>query len=279
MLVVGELRARVEKTDDDVQQKMPWAEREARKDQLKAKLLLGVKMEGTLDPANCLVNRFFTMAADGNVEWVPREHCPWRSLESSTNTPKKKWLPDAKGVVRERTLKPEPIIAVNSTMNLDMALKRRGMAMEVSGVMSYEKHELLRERLIGALNAESPDPRVQPASLDQVKAADRKVWEMMAYACRYGLRPTSGVLPMDAAIEDILKSMDFSFTLIPLPLGNGKRTRQPDDSSSEGLTAKKKPKKNKKSKVDFGAKHESGRLKLELANAQAAAAWGNGTNK
>ena len=70
-------------------------------------------------------------------------------------------MPDVHGVVKEPTLGMEVKIAVSNVTDLDLALKRRGIALEVVGLMSYEMHDLLRQGFVGALDADSLDARTR----------------------------------------------------------------------------------------------------------------------
>ena len=111
--------------------------------------------------------------------------------------------------------------------------------MEIAGVMSYERHELLRNRLINILSEPSPDDRYSKVSMQQVLAADRKAWEILARECVLGVRPVGDKLPLDEKIDDVLKTFEFSMCLLPLPRradsgGGRKRKASASSGSSEG---------------------------------------------
>ena len=63
-------------------------------------------------------------------------------------------MPDMHNEVKERTLQKEKI-TVSSVMRLSLALKRRGTALEVVGLMSYEEHDLLRRRVFRGVVTDS----------------------------------------------------------------------------------------------------------------------------
>ena len=86
-------------------------------------------------------------------------------------------MPDLHGVVKERTLRKEVKITVSNVMDLDLALKRRGVALE-------EKHDFLRQRLVGALVADSPGARFSQVSVTQVRNADIRAWQLLSKLCR-----------------------------------------------------------------------------------------------
>ena len=63
-------------------------------------------------------------------------------------------MPDMHNEVKERTLQKEKI-TVSSVIHLSLALKRRGTALEVVGLMSYEEHDLLRRRVFRGVVTDS----------------------------------------------------------------------------------------------------------------------------
>ena len=92
-------------------------------------------------------------------------------------------------------MKAEPIEDVHSVMDLNLALQRRGIALEIAGVMSYEAHDLIRNRLVTPLSEPPADDRYSKISMQQVMTADRKAWEMLASECALGIRPVWGQAP------------------------------------------------------------------------------------
>ena len=211
-------------------------------------------MEKALEPADYLIDKFFNMADQNRAEWVPWEHCPPRSKELGAGPAKKKWLPDGSGVVRERTLKKEPTASVTTAMAMCLALQRRGLTAEIAGVLSYEKHELLRNRLMFAISNEEVDARYERVSIEQACKADRRAWELLSRACSKGIKPVGGALPLNTAMEKVLDSYEFTVTLLPLPAkeekGKKRKAEPSSGSSSAGDEKKKKRKNDKKNKKD-----------------------------
>ena len=69
-MALGELRARVERTDDSAPRRLPQVEREARRAALSARLAPAFVLEGDLEPATCVVDRVVTMVEDDRVEFL-----------------------------------------------------------------------------------------------------------------------------------------------------------------------------------------------------------------
>eukprot|EP00959_Pyramimonas_sp_CCMP1952_P183144 3829193-Pyramimonas_sp.AAC.1 len=82
--------------------------------------------------------------------------------------------------------------------------------MEVAGLMTFEGHELLRNKLLAALTREVPDDRCEPPTLDTLRTADKEVWKKMSRLCASGVRPATvrDQLPTDSYIQKILDSVE-----------------------------------------------------------------------
>jgi hypothetical protein len=85
--------------------------------------------------------------------------------------------------------------------------------------MTFECHELITRRLIQAFTEAPADPRYGSPGLDQIRAADVKIFERMAEWCRGGVRAdmTTGVLPMDVAVVAALADFELALMLQPWP--------------------------------------------------------------
>ena len=57
VMYVGDMRRKMERTEDDAPRRLPQPEREARKARLREKLAPGIRVEKQLDPANYTINR------------------------------------------------------------------------------------------------------------------------------------------------------------------------------------------------------------------------------
>ena len=286
VLFVGSMRQKLERSEDDAPKRMPHAEREERKDRLRTKLAPGLVMEKALEPADYLIDKFFNMADLNRAEWVPWEHCPPRSKELGAGPAKKKWLPDGSSVVRERTVRKEPTASITTAMDMCLALQRRGLVAEIAGVLSYERHELLRNRLMCAISDKEVDARYEQVSIEQACRADRRAWELLSRACSTGIKPVGGALPLDTAMVKVLKSYEFTSTLLPLPAKErrGKKRKAELSSGSSTVTEEKKKKrkrnrkskKEKKDKTSDALQAEVGDLRRQLRGKSAGRNVGKG---
>jgi len=218
-MYVADLRRRMERTDDDPPRRIPTAERDERKGLLAQRLGGAFKMEGELEPANVLIDRFIQMADDGIVEWVPWEECPKRDQELRSARGKKRWMADASGIVKEKETPKDVTTDTSSVIRIQWAMRRRGLALDVAGLMSYEAHDLLVDKLVGAVTGEAIDSRYAVPSLQQAHSADKEVWRQLQKATRVGLRgaPIGAPRPLDEPLKGVLVSAELCFILLPLP--------------------------------------------------------------
>ena len=111
-------------------------------------------------------------------------------------------------------------------LKVDMAIRRRGLVLEMADVTSWEKHERIREELLSAWARRQP-PGYDPLSVSQVRKADEVAFTLLARVTSGGIKKIGGVRPMDEAVEDALKHRDFNLAFQPLPShGEGSGTKR-----------------------------------------------------
>ena len=248
-LTVSELRSKLERTEGDGPRKVPQAEREARKAAIRARLSPGLLVEGDLEPANCVIDRFCQMLDEGVLEYVAWEDVPKREQELAAAPAKRKWAADAAGVVREKVVRVDPAADVSSALRVSWALQRRGVALELAGLMGYEVHERIRNKLMTALTRESPDPRYATASLDQLRAADKEIWKQLSNQARGKLRANTpaDAPPLEALVDPVLAMLEVNLILMPLPKAGGAK-RKPGDKDQDSPDRAKSTRSRRRSK-------------------------------
>ena len=155
--------------------------------------------------------------------WVGRSAptATWRSQGRSF------WKPDANGHVKEYSeTKPGEAI-VNSDLLLKYALTRRGLALDVAMVCSFEAHSLLVEALFDSMLAPTL-PGYGRVSRNQLRNADVLIWRLIAKDCRDGLSwSPGGSPPFEAALKARLIDPMFRCALMPLPASSSSSASVP----------------------------------------------------
>eukprot|EP00435_Cladocopium_sp_Y103_P046499 s2235_g13.t1 len=213
--LLADLKEKILNPEPTVARKVPAAERDARLVNLKMRLT-GVVIEGHSEPSHSLLD-LATQLYDQNVlRWIPLEKCYSRLTELSfNNKPQSKLLEveSSKIVVRDKESEHEA--QVESSYQVLEALKRRGLALDFAGVMSFVHHEKYVQVLFAHLNRDPP-PGYNRCSVSQLIAADRAAW---CHLIEKNVKPrpdAAGVLELNTKLEEALKTYEVSFTLLPL---------------------------------------------------------------
>ena len=150
------LKEQITNPEPTAARKVPQAERDARLTNLKAPLS-GVLIEGHSEPSHSLLD-LATQLFDQNVlRFIPLEKCFSRLTELSfANKSQTKLLvvEASKVVLKDKDAEFES--TVQSSYQALEAFKRRGLALEFAGVMSYTAHDRYVQMLFSHLNREPP---------------------------------------------------------------------------------------------------------------------------
>jgi hypothetical protein len=237
-LSAADLKYRLERGDDEAPRKIPTVERDERKKALKQRLV-GIKLDRDMEPSNYIIDVCVQMVVDNEVSY-PRWEMVTRKVDELGGVKRhKEWKPDPSGMVRETNKAVAPTFQIGAGdrdlgLKLDYLLRRRGMAFEIGGVMTYETHEEVRTTLLEAY-MEPPPPGYAPISLDMLRRVDEEVFYQLSQLCSGGIRPdANGTLPVDAMMQRALDSKRVRLLLQPLP---GKSQGQ-DDSGQAAKRAR-----------------------------------------
>ena len=87
-----------------------------------------------------------------------------------------------------------------------MALKRRGMLLEITGLMSFHKHDEWRRRLFASMEQEPTYSNESAPGITHILNADKKIWYIINEKCQSGTQATNQGRPMDAHKTSTLSS-------------------------------------------------------------------------
>ena len=138
----------------------------------------------------------------------------------------------------------EEVADCSSDYKLRLILQRRGLAMEMADLMSYDLHEQLVEILFSALMKEPKSGKLK-VTREQILEADQEAFLQLSGATRDGIRRTQGgARPLDVALPDVLCDPDFRATLHQLPAlsrgGGGSSGHKASPGQEEGVNEKQK---------------------------------------
>eukprot|EP00435_Cladocopium_sp_Y103_P059286 s1864_g21.t1 len=220
-LTATELKRKTDTSEADGPKKLPVQEISSRFDALEKKLS-PIKIESVLEPSHALINALAQCTDDGRLRYIEWSRCTSRAhelnnLKEQNNL--KVWKADASGHIKVSEADAAMRCEVGSELEVLNALKRRGVAYELSKLMSYEKHEMIIQLLFGELQREPLEGFKRP-TMSQLSAADREIHLRLAERTRSGLPlGPAGELPLDQHVEKVLGLPSVMWLLMQKPKG------------------------------------------------------------
>jgi len=171
------LRQAVDRSEDSLPRKIPFAERQARMETLKAGLS-GLSLTGELEPAHSLLDRVCAMHEANAIKYLDLATCIPRSLEIQGTT-KSKELTLERGSLVWKSQEDKVTSATDSEIKVHYALVRRGVAFQFGRIMSFDQHSQWETFLFEALHREAPPGYSRP-SLAQLLQCDKAAFSRLA---------------------------------------------------------------------------------------------------
>ena len=225
------------KGDEATPKRMAPPERDARLERQR-ELLRGLDIKGPLEPAHALYDVCAAMIERNEVSYINPNRCLSRQQELMGSKPEKEIQLDATKtslVVKEQQSHSE--INISSDLALYQALQRRTLAMDLTGLASYEVMRKWVDRLF-ALYAQAPAPGFQKVTQAQLLRADRQAFVRISEQFTGSLKSFAGAgKPLDALIERLESDMTVTYFMLPIPAGHG----QSGSGTDKGDKDKKRP--------------------------------------
>ena len=239
--------------------KVPQAERESRLANLRRRLS-GVLIEGHSEPSHHLLDLATQMYDLNILKWIPLEKCYSRLAELTNpgkNHSKLLEVESSKIVVKDKESDYEA--NVQSSYQALEALKRRGLALDFAGIMTFTKHDKYVQMLFAHLNRDPP-AGYNRCSVSQIIAADKAAWALLIEQNVKPRPDLAGVFALDSKLEEALKSYEVSFTLLPLA---SKAPVKPQPSTPKAQPPPQNPKGGKKGYNRFKPYQSKGKGKAK----------------
>ena len=257
-LVVSALKQRVEKTDDLVPASLDSAERDDRLASQKGRLG-GLTFQGEEEVAHGAYDLVFAMAQKNELVWLAPEKFGTRRAEIGAKKAGKELVIDGSGVA----VKDKPTVhncIIHSELDLVSALRRRALAFDLVGILSYDVANRYHQALIQRLQ-EAPPPGYSKVSTAQVLRADRAAFLKIAENITTLRRSGTGVLPLDAQLPTILLDPSVTYHFLPLPAGasssgQGKDDEKPDRPPKRPHDPPRRPPKKGAKRTNFSVPKE-----------------------
>jgi hypothetical protein len=146
-LGIASLKRQLERSDDEPPRKMPTLERSVRLKRIQDRFA-GMALDRDLEPSHKLADLAAQMCEDQALLYTPWDSCTKRSQELFG----RKFAADGM----------QPVADMTSDLKVKQALQRRGVALEMAQLMTFEAHqkiidplflEIMREPVPGFRNA------------------------------------------------------------------------------------------------------------------------------
>ena len=224
-MAASEMRSRLERTSNDPPRTMPQPEREQRFQKI-SRSIPGLQCTGVHEPAHAITDKMTQMLEQNQLRYISWTECPTRHDELMAVKTDRFWRPDSAGNMKEVVVAPSVNTDTSTDLRLMQALIRRGLAFDMSHLMKFETHELLRHLLMGELAREPPSHEYAWVTMAQLDRADREIFKQLAESCRGGLSPDSaGHRPLDIHMQKCLDSTAVRVMLMHLPATHGVNKR------------------------------------------------------
>ena len=255
-LVVAQLKSRVIGDPDEGKQKLPIVEKQARLEDQRRRLV-GVEIEGELQPSFQLVDAVNNMIETNTVQWIAASKATSRDQEVLQGA---KHLPSVVQL-EQHTLKlaaPDANLQAEcgSALQLQWCLQRRALALDQVRLSSWECQSKWISQLLTTLSCQPP-PGHGRISLEQLIKADKQLWTEMSKAYTGAVLAAVGQNepPLDEHVLRLRNDPRVTMYLLPLPVMNKAATGAPSSGSGTG-PVKGQPKAQPKKKFKATKKAE-----------------------
>jgi len=139
----ADLKRAAEGSEGDAPRKLGAAELEVRR-KLVTDRLVGTRITSELDVSDTLITHCVAMYDGNRLKYVPWEQCTTRTLEL-LGVKKDETFAIEKGYFKINEVSSDAPAETGTDLKVDMALRRRGFALEMANAMTWERHEQLSE--------------------------------------------------------------------------------------------------------------------------------------
>ena len=241
-VAVAAIRQRVEHPGE-VARKLPAQEMDERLSKVRRQIT-GFTISGELEPAHMVINAFVQMLEEGALKTYPLSKCVTREQELNAVKADKQVLTLEGKEIQVNSKQLEVSSDLGNELRVQNAFIRRGIALEMSGLATYDVHERVTRDLMSHLTR-TPPAGFKGPSIESVLRADRELWVRVADECRSNLRENDeGKMPVDITMEKHCESPAVLFHLLPLPASAKASTGQQNKRKADDA-ADPKPKQPK----------------------------------
>lgn len=193
-------------------------------------------MRNELEPSNLLVDKYVEMEEVGELRYLRWEEYSRRNQEAKGVKKDEFWKEDAEGRIKKVYKEPDEHVTVGGDMlSAKYALQRRGLAMNIANLLTFEAHEKLVQFYFDEMSRESL-PGFHKVGLEQIRRADREIFVRLGEETRGGFTKvvlTGDEMALDKILSSIMVEPRIQALLFPLQAASQKVVSAPGNSAGD----------------------------------------------
>ena len=156
------------------------------------------------------------MMTDQQLTWLPWNKLASRSDELQLNKKDLQLVFDSQGNLKMSKKETEAYSDLKGEIQIRQALRRRSLAVDLTGLIDFQTQETWHEKLFECLAKQAPSGYRQ-TSMEQCKEADKVLWTMLAERTRGNVKVTAAGKPVQDQFVALSVSTEVLLLLQPLP--------------------------------------------------------------
>ena len=234
-IAVAAIKQRIETPGDEISKRLPPQEKDQRLQTLRTRIT-GFDLTGEYEPGHAVIDAYASMLEEGTLKHWPLSKCISREQELQAVKVDKQVITLENQQLHIKQKGADLTADLGNELRVHHAFIRRGLALDMANVASYETHEKVMREFMGHLTRAVP-PGFKGPSIEAVLRADRELWIRVADKVRSNLRPDKdNRMPVDVALQELCTSPSVLFHLLPLPASGGSgpptKRKQPDEDEA-----------------------------------------------
>lgn len=228
---ISALKSAIAGDQADSIRKLPVAEKVERIEALRGRLP-GVLIQGETEPSHSLIDKCQIMYDTGSVLWLHPSTCTKRDIEIQAALKEPSQVLKIESQSLKVSTEAQAEAADHGTeLKLQWCLTRRGLAMDLTNVLSWNVHQKWVQTMFSCYSSEAPSG-FGKVSLQQLIRADKEMWTIMAREVS-SLKPNAqGQKPLDVRVAQLQHDPRVTMHMLALPL----RAAHPADDGGNAST-------------------------------------------
>ena len=229
-LVVANIKSEVSRKDDmGAQSVLPSAERDRRIQDQRSRLT-GLRFKGDEEVSYSSYDLVFTLLDKDTLTYLHPEKFVTRRFELAQKKPPKQLALDNDSLtVKEKAA--DYTCSTRTELELVQAFRRRALAFDLIGLVSYEIMNAYHAELLSHLQEDAP-PGYSNTTVTQVLRADRAAFLYLAEILTSLKRDANGDLPLALELPKVIARPSVSFHLLPLATAAHKNQAAPKPAAA-----------------------------------------------